>query len=151
MDISIQQIGNGASFSVEFKKLVVQKCTYLGSIVNQKVENMDFMSGVTATIGRFLPEGPINISLYDKDFGIFLPSITFQVSNLFYSNSEGVESVQAAYHLIKGARPVGFAEVEFGKVTLFFFSKQKGQFLASIVLNPDGVDDHYYRIIFYEN
>ena len=108
------------------------------------------MGGVETTFSRFTMNGPIEVNLFDKDFSLRLPSFMFQLPpRVFYSNDE-IESMQASFG-IRMVKPVRLAEFENGIVSLFFLSIQKGEVIASLILNPPGVDDYYYRMIFYES
>lgn len=146
MELSIKRISDGAPFKVDFKEVVVEKCFYINA-ANERIEKMKFLSTANASIIRHINGGPIEICFFSH--GINLPSIVFQVPLMFYNVDEKCEGAQAHFG-IQVIRPVAFSELEFGNVSLFFISIQNDKVVASIILNPKGVEDHYYRIMFYE-
>lgn len=150
MKRSIQQISNGATFMVDFKKIVVERCHYINAI-EERVEPTSILSNATATMLRVADNGTIFIQVFDADSGKEFPLAQFKVSSFFYRENDGIELAQTS--MIRGNEiteelPITHTELECGKISLFSISKQKGKTIAFLILNPRNIDDYYYRIMF---
>lgn len=147
MEISIKKICEGDSFIVDFNKVMVERCHYINSY-DERVEELDFLSSVEASISRNIKQGAIQIQLFDKKFNIHLPSIVFLTTNLSYDKYDQEERAQTSFG-IQEINPVMFSELEYGKISLFLISKLEGEVVAFLILNPKNVDDYYYRLTFW--
>lgn len=148
---SIKQISEGAPFMADFTKVAVQRCHYINA-TDERVEQMSFLDQATATILRVSDKGTIFIQLVDH--GVERPLVHFKAKTAFYNKSEHSEVSQTS--MLRGDEiveelPISFNELEHGKVNLFSISKQNGETIAFLIINPANVDDYYYRIMFREN
>ena len=150
MELSIKQISNGAPFVAEFKKIVVERCHYVNA-VDERVEPTSILANAKATIMRVTNNGTIFVQVFDNDFGREFPLAQFRVNSAFYHNGEHAEVSQTS--MVRGNEiieelPVTLSELEDGKINMFMISKQQGEVVAYLILNPKGIDDYYYRVMF---
>lgn len=150
MEISIKQISEGGSFMSFFNKIIVEKCYYINA-AEERVEETNILSNATANIFRVFNNGPIVIKVFDNNLGIEAPFAKFRLSSAFYHKDERAEVSQTA--MIRGNEiieelPITYDDFEDGKINLFMISKQRGNTIAFIFVNPKDIHDYYYRIMF---
>ncbi len=150
MELSIKEISNGAPFMADFEKVEVKKCYHINNI-DEHIESTSILSNAKATILRVSNNGTIFIQIFDNNLGLEFPLVQFRVTSSFYHKDEYSEGAQTA--LVRGDEiieelPVNYEGLEYGKVNLFMISKQRGNTIASIILNSIGNGDYFYRIMF---
>lgn len=82
MELSIQQISNGAPFTVDFQKMVVERCHYVNAS-EERVEPTTILSQATATMMRVVNNGTIFIQVFDNEFGREFPLAQFRTTSAF--------------------------------------------------------------------
>jgi len=153
MELSIQQISNGAPFTVDFQKMVVERCHYVNAS-EERVEPTTILSQATATMMRVVNNGTIFIQVFDNEFGREFPLAQFRTTSAFYHKSERAEVSQTS--IVRGNEiieemPITHSGFEDGRINMFMISKQQGETIAFLIVNPKGIDDYYYRIMFCES
>lgn len=134
----------------DFEKIVVERCHYVNA-VDERVEKTDILSNATANILRVSNNGTIFIQIFDNDFGREFPLVQFRVTSAFYHKDERAEVSQTS--MMRGNEiieelPITHGGLENGKINMFMISKQIGKTIAFLIVNPKGIDDYYYRIMF---
>ena len=150
MELSIQQISNGATFITKFNKVVVDRCHYINA-VEERVEHTSILSHATASILRVSDNGTIFIQVYDNELGREFPLAQFRVLAAFYHKNEQAEIAQTS--LVRGDEiieelPITHSGLENSKINMFMISKQQGKIIVFLIANPESTDDYYYRIMF---
>ena len=150
MEVSIKQISEGGTFMANFNKVIVERCHYVNA-VEERVEKTSILSNATATIMRVSKNGTIFIQVFDNDFGREFPLAQFRITSAFYHKDERAEVSQTA--MVRGNEiieemPITHGGFEDGKINMFMISKQQGKTTAFIIVNPQDVDEYYYRIMF---
>lgn len=153
MELSIKQISEGGTFMADFKKVVVERCHYINA-VDERAEPTSILSNAEATIMRVTNNGTIFVQVFDKDFGREFPLAQFSATSAFYHNNEHAEVSQTS--MVRGNEiieelPITHSGFENGKINMFMISKQHGKTIAFLILNPKGIDDYYYRVMFSED
>lgn len=46
--------------------------------------------------------------------------------------------------------PITHGGFENGEIKMFMISKQKGKTIAFLIMNPKGIEEYYYRVMFAE-
>lgn len=147
MDISIQQISNGAPFLVNFQKVVVDRCYYVNAS-EERVESTNILSQATATMMRIVNNGSRLIKVFDNEFEIECPLAKFRTTSTFYHKSERAEVSQTSGNEILEEIPLTHSGFEDAVISMFMISKQQDKTIAFLLANPKGIDDYYYRIMF---
>lgn len=134
----------------DFEKIVVERCHYVNA-VDERVEKTDILSNATANILRVSNNGTIFIQIFDNDFGREFPLVQFRVTSALYHKDERAEVSQTS--MMRGNEiieelPITHGGLENGKINMFMISKQIGKTIAFLIVNPKGIDDYYYRIMF---
>jgi len=150
MELSIKQISEGGTFMADFKKVVVERCHYVNA-VDERVEKTDILSNATANILRVSNNGTIFIQVFDNNFGREFPFAQFRITSAFYHKDERAEVSQTS--IMRGNEiieemPITHGGFEDGKINMFMISKQQGETIAFLIVNPKDIDDYYYRITF---
>lgn len=150
MEISIKQISEGGAFMADFNKIIVDRCYYVNA-VEERAEKTSIFSNATATIMRAFNNGPIFIKVFDKDFGIEVPLAKFRISSAFYHKDERAEVSQTS--MVRGNEileelPITHSDFEDGKINMFMITRQHGNMIAFVIVNPKDTDRYYYRIMF---
>ena len=150
MEVSIKQISEGGSFMVDFDKVIVERCHYVNG-VEERVEKTSILSDATATIMRVSNNGTIFIQVFDNEFGIEAPLVQFRTTTAFYHKNERAEVAQTS--MVRGNEileelPITHSSFENGKINMFMISKQNGKIVAFLIVNPNNIDEYYYRIMF---
>ncbi len=153
METSIKQICDGAFFLINFKKIIVEKCSYINAI-NENVETIPILTNAEATIMRFAYKSSIQIKIFDHTLNLEMPFAQFRVTTASYHCNEHSEVCQTP--LVRGNEiieeyPVTHSGLKKGNISLFMISKQNNKIIAFILLNPKDSEDFYYRIIFSES
>ena len=153
MELSIQQISNGAPFVANFNKVVVERCYYVNAR-DERVEPTSILDGATATMMRAFNNGTIYVKVFDKVCRGFFPLVRFRVTSAFYNKNEYGEFSETA--MIRGNEiieemPITKGGFEKGKINMFSISKQQGEIIAFLLINPQGIENYYYRIMFRES
>lgn len=153
MELSIQQISNGAPFMAYFNKVVVERCYYINAR-DERVEPTSILSSTTATMMRTSNHGAIYIKVFDKFLAKDFPFALFYATSAFYNKNEYGEYSETP--MIRGneiieEKPINDKNFENGKINMFSISKQRGEIIAFLLINPQGVEDYYYRIMFRES
>lgn len=147
MDYSLENIGKGKGFFLDFDKVWIDKCFYINRN-EEKVEKVDVLTNsAKTTIVRFMDNDFIKVDLHQ--FGLVVEIASFDVSRFTYYKSDKIELVQADNSYgggLSGLTPARIPQMEFGKISMFQMSKQQNQLVAFLITNPDGVNDYYYRI-----
>lgn len=152
MELSIKQISNGAPFMAKFKKVIVERCHYV-NVVDERVEKTSILSNAEATIMRVSNNGTIFVQVFDRDFGREFPLVQFRINSSFYHKNERAEVAQTS--MMRGNEIVEELSVthsgfEDGKINMFMISKQQDETVAFLILNPQGIEEYYYRVMFRE-
>ena len=150
MELSIKQISEGGTFMADFKRDTVERCHYVNAI-DERVEKTSILSNATASILRVSNNGTIFIQVFDNDFGREFPLAQFKVTSAFYHKDERAEVAQTS--MMRGNEiieelPITHGGLEGGKINMFMISKQQGKIIAFLIVNPNNIDDYYYRIKF---
>lgn len=150
MEISIKQISEGGTFMAEFNKIIVERCHFINAD-EERIEETLILSKATASIMRVFNNGPILIKIFDDEFGIEVPLTKFRITSSFYRKNERAEFSQTA--LLRGDEiieelPITHSDFEDGRINMFMFSKQQGKMIAFLIVNPKGINEYYYRIVF---
>ena len=150
MEVSIKQISEGGTFMVNFNKVIVERCHYVNG-VEERVEKTSILSNATANIMRIFYNGPILVKVLDNKLGIVAPLVQFKTTMAFYHKDERAEVSQTA--MVRGNEiieelPITRGEFENGKISMFMISKQQGKIVAFLIVNPNNIDEYYYRIMF---
>lgn len=150
MEISIKQISEGGAFMASFNKITVERCHYINAI-EERVEKTLIFSNATANIMRIFYNGPILIKVFDKDLGIECPLTKFIITSAFYHKDERAEVSQTS--MVRGNEiieelPITYGGFEDCNINMFMISKQQGKTIAFIIVNPQNIDEYYYRIMF---
>ena len=153
MEQSIKFISEGAPFELKFKKIVVEKCYYINAI-DERVEPTSILSRADATIIRYFNHGTISIRVFDGIIGRVFPLAKFRLTTANYHRTEHSEVSQTS--MMRGNEiieelPLTLGAFENGIINMFMISKQKNGLIAYLIVNIEGVDDFYYRIMFLEN
>lgn len=150
MGTSIKRISEGSPFTVEFKKVMVERCHYINA-TEERIEKMSLFSSASALMVRAFEDDTIFVQII-KD-GQEFPFVHFRVNTAFYHKDERAESSQTA--LVRGTEiveefPINIKELEHGKIGLFNISIQRGMVIAHLLLNLPDNNDYYYRLTFLE-
>lgn len=150
MEVSIKQISEGGTFMVNFNKVIVERCHYVNG-VEERVEKTSILSNATANIMRIFYNGPILVKVFANNLGIVAPLVQFRTTTSFYHKDERAEVSQTA--MVRGNEiieelPITRGEFENGKISMFMLSKQQGKIVAFLIVNPNNIDEYYYRIMF---
>ena len=135
-----------------FNNVTVERCYYINAI-EERVEKTSILSDATASITRVFPYGLIRVNVFDKNLGINFLLAKFKITGAFYHKDERAEVSQTAR--VRGNEiieelPITHSGFEDGKINLFMISKQQGETIAYIIVNPQDTDMYYYRIKFSE-
>jgi len=109
------------------------------------------LSNATANILRVSNNGTIFIQVFDNNFGREFPFAQFRITSAFYHKDERAEVSQTS--IMRGNEiieemPITHGGFEDGKINMFMISKQQGETIAFLIVNPKDIDDYYYRITF---
>lgn len=103
---------------------------------------------------RVVNNGTIFIQVFDNEFGREFPLAQFRTTSAFYHKSERAEvshtSIVRGNEIIE-EMPITHSGFEDGRINMFMISKQQGETIAFLIVNPKGIDDYYYRIMFCES
>ena len=143
--ISIKEISNGGTFMVDFNRIIVEKMYYTGTL-----EKMSFFSNATATILRVSNNGTIFVQLMDSGVEYPLAQIVIN-GGTFYHKDERCEVAQTT--VVRGNEiieelPISIKELGYGKINLFSITKQERGVVSFMIINPQNIDNYYYRITF---
>ncbi len=150
MEISIKQISEGGTFMADFNKVIVERCHYVNA-AEERVEKTLILSNATATIMRLSNNGTILIKVFDDEFGVEAPLAKFRITSAYYHKGQRSEVSQTA--MVRGNEiieelPITHSDFEDGKISMFMISKQHGKAVAFLIVNPNDIDEYYYRIMF---
>lgn len=150
MVTTIKQISEGGAFMADFNKIIVERLHYINAI-EERVEKTTILSNATANIMRVSNNGTILVQVFDNDLGREFPLAQFRITSAFYHKDERAEVCQTS--IIHGNEIIEEMSIthggfENGKINMFMISKQHGKTISFIIINPQNIEDYYYRIMF---